>query len=435
MREGQPAFAMLTVLGETGLRGGSPVNESCVFGFRLKGARFDGARWQSVVGALWQWKEAAFSLRSLVGSALEEPEPALIVRLSGSLSTRPRQAAADLMALCERAAVSLDPILDRTCLERFLRPFPKGSIVELRQPEISAHMSYYDASFLLVLPFSSLRSRWREPLAVARRLRSPSMISVHLQPTQLYDCELEALARKAAICQQFARGRIEGSYYHNGRAPMEPDAVRIERFLENSLRELRWPFLLVVQVTSSDRETADAIAEELRHEIMTDSASVPMSVLAGGAQAAASANVDSPDYKAASNTLSALRLESWGPTIAPVGQERLRFLAGAAAAASAFQPAASSSALNQERAAEQATYSFKGNTVFVQQPTGAVLLSHFQDAQAASGPVSVCTGELAASNPGHPEHGKNEERGHMKIKSSGNTVIVGESQSVHLQNF
>jgi len=218
----------------------------------------------------------------------------------------------------------VEPVTSRTELEAILDPIPDPFILEIRQHEDLAHMKVGDA--YVVYPFRPPTTTWSSTCAMMLEQSSPVLISVYLEPTKLLDYERESFSQAREIASALCSFRYSGFSYE-GRIT-DSVALVVARLYNYYLQRFIKPFLLSVQVVSSDTSAAGSIAQVLASDL-TDT------LLPGACDIVAPQTAD--EQTLARRTLTFLELRPWGASLVTPGKERLRYLMGADGASCAFR--------------------------------------------------------------------------------------------------
>ncbi|MBC8077019.1 MAG: CHAT domain-containing protein, partial [Chloroflexales bacterium] len=291
-------------------------------------------RWSVLLGQLRRWQNVAFALRYHCQPAERRVDAAVLLRVSSRPGTVDNVAAAiqrQLAALLSQFNLTTEPLAERAALLQFLAPLERGHLVELRQHEAALPLRAVDQSFYVVYPHAAPNGPWLAPLALALEQRAPTLINLHLEPTQLRADERDTFARKASFAQQLGDGRIGGVMFGTDRVTPDPAAAQAGQLFARNIERLREPFLLTAQVLGADAVSARAVANELALAVALKA---PLDRQETAVDARNSAFTRSAPWR----TLAELSLADWGATAAPQGQERLRYLVDATTAAAVFRP-------------------------------------------------------------------------------------------------
>jgi hypothetical protein len=291
-----------------------------------------------LVGNLWKWKGAAFALRFCSQLERGEVEIAFVARgvaRSGRGRNLGQQIASDVATLLSSFDYPVEPVSSETGLKAILEPVSEPFIVEIRQHEEVLSMMQGDA--YVIYPFRPPLTTWIPAFRILAEQQSPCVISVYLEPTELYHFERELFAEAAQLAETLSDWTFEGLAYRGRLA--DPVARVVACFYTDYLQRLTVPFLLTVQVCSPDpmvaRNVAQALAAELSESHALAEATQDDTSLPSGFDLIVPQNRS--DLQAARQTLSVLDLHPWGWSEATEGKERLRYLADARTASAAFR--------------------------------------------------------------------------------------------------
>lgn len=291
-----------------------------------------------LVGNLWKWKGTAFALRFCSHPERGEVEIAFVAReVTKSDQGRylGQQIASDVATLLSSFDYPVEPVSSETGLKTILEPVSEPFIVEIRQHEEVLSMMQGDA--YVVYPFRPPFTTWIPALKILVEQQSPCVISVYLEPTELYHFEREFFAKAAQLAETLSDWTFEGRAYRGRLA--DPVARVVARFYTDYLQRLTVPFLLTVQVGSPDplvaRNVAQALAAELTETYTSAEAAQGTTLLPSGFDLVVPET--GADLQAARRTLTTLDLHPWGRSEATEGKERLRYLADARTASAAFR--------------------------------------------------------------------------------------------------
>jgi hypothetical protein len=291
-----------------------------------------------LVGNLWKWKGTAFALRFCSHPERGEVEIAFVARgatKSGQGRYLGQQIASDVVTLLSSFDYLVEPVSSETGLKAILEPVSDPFIVEIRQHEEVLSMMQGDA--YVVYPFRPPLTTWIPALKILVEQQSPCVISVYLEPTELYHFERELFAEAAQLAETLSDWTFEGLAYRGRLA--DPVARIVARFYTDYLQRLTAPFLMTIQVGSPDpmaaRNVAQALAAELTETHTFAEAAQGTTSLPSGFDLVVPET--GADLHAARRTLTALDLHPWGRSETTEGKERLRYLADARTASAAFR--------------------------------------------------------------------------------------------------
>ncbi|MCL4266953.1 MAG: DUF87 domain-containing protein [Anaerolineae bacterium] len=300
------------------------------------------------VTGLRKWHDSAFALRYLSHPEQGRVDLALVGRVTAVKSRAAHlagQVAADLAVHLTTYGLPAVPLtadndMDPSNLRRFLFPFSGPSvIVEVRQQEAIVPLLTVQQEAYVIYPFWRPATPFLEPFETLLRQPATTVINLYLEPTDLSDAEMEALFTAAHIAESVAD--LERRVYSeaSARRLRDPGAELVGRLYSAYRKTLDEPFILVVQVASTDANTAWTVARSLGAGITAgrdDSSDNDQErALPGQAQTIAPQN--DTELAAARRTFTTLVHSPWGHSIATPGKERFPYLVGARGAAAAFR--------------------------------------------------------------------------------------------------
>jgi hypothetical protein len=298
------------------------------------------------VANLGKWKGMAFALRFCSQPARGEIEVAFIARgvaRSGHGRRLGEQMALDVAALLSSFDYPVEPVGSETGLRAILEPVSEPFVVEVRQHEEVVSMEVVSmiegecCYAYIVYPFRPSLTTWIPAFRTLMKQQSPCVISVYLEPTELYQYERKLFAQTAQRAETYSDFTFDGRAYHGRLA--DPVARVVARFYTDYLQRLTVPLLLTVQVGSPDpmvaRNVAQALAAEITETQNFTEATQGATSLPSGFDLVLPETA--ADLQAARRTLTTLDLCPWGRSEAPEGRERLRYLVDASTASAAFR--------------------------------------------------------------------------------------------------
>lgn len=294
----------------------------------------------SFVASLAKWKGMAFSLRYIWSPNNGHIEIAFLAKCifrpdhSRMLSER---ISADVVTLLRSTDFPTEAVKTEQDLRKLLVPTENPFIVEIRQHEELAQMFAGEA--YVVYPFRLPLNTWITAFRVLSSQHNPCFVNIHLQPTHLYYFEQDEFSRAAQVADSLSEIDLSQMYLTREGRVSDPVARVVARLYSNFVHRLSEPFLLTVQVGSSDPLTAQSVAQALKNEMSEqhsfDDAAKNEDVLPSGCDIVYPQNEN--DHQAAYQTLVNLDLHTWGYTDVTVGKERLRYLVDARTATAAFR--------------------------------------------------------------------------------------------------
>ena len=289
-----------------------------------------------LASGLGKWKRASFSLRYVWHPEKGEVEIALLGQAAAAPGEGAKMASSvidDVTRLTRATDFPVTPLVSEADLLALLDPFGADTYIsEIRQADDVVRMVVSDA--YVVYPFRAPLLSWIIPFKILSSQSAPCVVSTHLQPTSLFLLEQDEFARAAQIAATYADFNVQGMTYQQRIA--DPIGRLVSRLYADRVRRLGDPFLLTVQVASTDpiaaRTVAQAFAEEItdrsRGDENEEALPSDFHILTPGSQV---------ELTAARRTLTTLQLHDWGDPLSSPGKERLRYLVDAAGATSAFR--------------------------------------------------------------------------------------------------
>jgi len=222
--------------------------------------------WVQFVGWLWKWRDSAFSIRYHSKPLDGEIQAFVLGRLLVTNSQQLHLAevvAADLQRLLNTIGLPTIPLAERE-LHEVLRPFESPALVEVRQHEELISLSWQkDKEGYIVHPYSFPSGSMLAPFETLIRQNSPTVVSLYIEPTEIFPAEKEAFSRAAAISETFKNRQLQAEYL--------PDTLPTNQLVEPQLelagkiytqlsRRLTEPFIVVTQVASPDPLAATTVA-------------------------------------------------------------------------------------------------------------------------------------------------------------------------------
>lgn len=293
-----------------------------------------------LIGGLGKWKGMAFSLRfiwspqngtidiALLGKGIFRPSHSSVIAQSMSEDVGNLLLSSDLPA---------QPVITSQGLQELLLPIENPFIIEIRQHEEIAEL--YAGGAYVVYPFRLPITPEITPFRVLTQQKTSCFINIHLQPTYLYPLEQNELARAAQVAASVSELDLSQMYLTREGRISDPIAKVVARLYSDFAYRLLDPFLLTVQVGSSDPLAAQNVAQAFKNEMSEqhslNEVSSSENLLPSGCDLVFPQNEQ--DRYAALQTLISLDINPWGDTNATMGKERLRYLADARTATAAFR--------------------------------------------------------------------------------------------------
>lgn len=300
-----------------------------------------------LVGGFRKWRGSAFSLRYRADPARGRVDIALLGRIrgrAGGIQELSGQLLTDvevnlgLYGISGRPLSAAEPGPDG--LRGYLQPYAAGAaIVEVRQQEAVVPIITAQQGAYVVYPYWGPATPFLEPFEGALRMAHPSVISIHLEPTELTAEENEALFSAAYLAETMADTDKRTFSEATVRRHRDPTAELVARIYKAYRKSLDEPYLLTVQVASPHPQTAWTVARTVATSISAgherNAAEAAERGLPSQAEVVMPAN--DAELAAAWRTFGSLALARWGGGLATPGKERFPYLAGAGGAAAAFR--------------------------------------------------------------------------------------------------
>jgi len=307
------------------------------------------ARFERFVIGLRKYRDSAYALRFISQPEYGAADIYLLVRITShrdQAASRAQQLALDLSTHMTSFGLPNKPITDQPLggkqlsLGQMLNPFGDSfSVVEIRQHERLVPLMTMDKEAYVIHPYWGASGACLEPFETLLRQSTPVVISVYLQPDEVTPAEYENLAEAAHIAQTLADLDIKTYSDTAIRRRRDPGADLVGRIYDAYLNSLVEPFILVVQVASSDPNAAWTVARSYASAI-TALSSQPVSSATGQNLPSATDIVAPSNYHesaTARHAFETLLWMPWGNSLASPGKERFPYLAGARGASAAFR--------------------------------------------------------------------------------------------------
>lgn len=298
-----------------------------------------------VVG-LRRYRETAFSLRFQSFPQNQETKVFFIVRgfAKSKVQSKGKQVAIDIRNHLASAGIPYQAITSkdesRIDLSLVLNPFPEDntSFVEIRQHERVVPMSIVGGEAYVIYPYSMASGSGIYPFETLLRQEDPVVINIYLEPTELFEDELESFYAAAAIAQTSADVEVPTLSKTAIKRRRDPGADLVGKIYKTYVDGLIEPFILTVQVASPNPKSAWAVARSYASTITANNYEVNEG---GSGQSLTGADLvlisKEADQIIAENTFSKLIFDRAGKSMATPGKERMPYLVGARAATAAFR--------------------------------------------------------------------------------------------------
>jgi len=307
-------------------------------------------RQSQIVANLSKWKGISFALRYLVKPQNGEICIQLLVKVRrevGAARKLGELVLDDLISTFNSLDIPLEAIKQSIELDNFLLPFSSPYILQIAQREELVPIRVTQNSAYVVYPYRRPTSTWIQTLELLVRQKAPVLISIQMEPTQLFDYESSAFSDLAAKASNWADYPV---FNINGHFNMtDPLAGMVGRLHEDYLRRFSSPNLMAIYVCSPDETACYAAAQAIGSDI-TEKVDIERSFQSGydfpsGFDIFMPAN--SYDVQRAQNDIRNIDISSFGMNISPErhisretippGKERLRFLVNVQSGSSAFR--------------------------------------------------------------------------------------------------
>ena len=306
-------------------------------------------RFERFVVGMRKYRNSAYALRFISRPEMGAVDIYLLGRILSSennAADRARQLASDISAHLTSFGIPHRAITDQTTgivhlsLEQSLNPFGSStSVVEIRQHERLAPFMTVDREAYVIHPYWQAAGACLEPFETLLRQPAPVAISIYLQPTEVTPAEYESLAEAAHIAQTVADMDVN-VYSDTGiRRRRDPGAELVGRIYNAYLNSLVEPFILFVQVASTDPNAAWTVARSFASAITAQSSQDVSSAAGQNLPSATDIIAPSNNYESATacSGFEAMVWRTWGNSLASPGKERFPYLVGARGASAAFR--------------------------------------------------------------------------------------------------
>lgn len=302
-------------------------------------------RFERFVIGLRKYRESAYSLRFLSNPAIGEISLSFLCRLSRSnpsVETQIPQFLSDMDAHLTSYGIPHKPVF-RTPEEKlkyFLNPFGPGpTIVETRQKELLVPLLTVNKEAYVIHPYWKANGPLLEPFEVMLRQKHPVMVSIYLEPTELFVEEYKSLSEAGYIAQTVADLDTPVQSTTGIKRRRDPGAELVGRIYSKYLQTLDEPFITVVQTVSEDPNSAWTVARSFSSNMIdayhnNESGHVAESLPSG---IDLHTPMNSEEYNRARQTFANLKWVPWGAIQASLHKERIPYLTGAKGASASFR--------------------------------------------------------------------------------------------------
>lgn len=299
-------------------------------------------RFTRFLSGLRKYHGSAFALRFYALPQTGSIQVNFLTRIQAApkqAETAARQLAQDVQTHLTSYGFNAVP-LQADGLRQALNPFGQpAAFVELRQQEAVIPLPTVGKEAFVVYPYWGPTGACLEPFETLLRLPVPAVLSIHIQPTELTPQEMDSLSEASYIAQTLANNERAAVSETTIRRTHDPNAELVGRIYAAYLKSLSDPFLVTVQIASSDPNAAwtagRAYASALGQRLSSRIPAQDEQELPAGADILTPQNQD--EYTKALTSFQQLTWLPWGTSRATPGKERLPYLAGAKGAATAFR--------------------------------------------------------------------------------------------------
>ncbi len=302
-------------------------------------------RFERFVIGLRKYHGSAYSLRFFSNPSRGEINLSFLCRMlrAPGLDDAPiHQFLTDIDAHLTSFGIPHHPFIRTTDekLRSTINPFAsRFTIVETRQKELLVPLITVNKEAYVIHPYWKARGPLLEPFEVMLRQNSPVMVSIYLQPTELFTDEYKALSEASYLAQTVADMDAPVQSTTGIRRRRDPGADLVGRIYSKYLQSLDEPFITLVQTVSDDPNSAWTVARSFSSNI-TDAYNTSDSAQSGeslpsGIDLHTPMNAD--EYNKARQTHENLMWIPWGASQASLHKERIPYLCGAKGASSAFR--------------------------------------------------------------------------------------------------
>lgn len=302
------------------------------------------SRFEHLIIGLRKYKNSAFALRY----AYDPDAGRISIYILGRhIESHPdqqktsAQIAKDLGSHLAGFGLPFEPITDQTTLNHVLEPYinQQAAIVEIRQREEVIPIFSIGGDAYVVNPYWQASGTGLLPFETLMRQSFPVDVSIYLEPTELTSQEYEGFYKAAQIAQTSADVYLPTQSEFSIQRMQDPGGRLVGDLYANFMKFLTDPFILVVQVSSSDANTAWTVARSYASSFVIgqeeESYKLNQVRLPSGTDLIWAENRN--DYESAYTTFSRLVWQNWGVKQATQGKERFPFLTGAKGAGTAFR--------------------------------------------------------------------------------------------------
>jgi hypothetical protein len=303
-------------------------------------------RFERFAIGLRKYRNSAFALRFVSQPEDGAVDVCLLGRITfhnGQALNQAQRLAADLSAHLTSFGIPHNPLESPSSGRRFsldtaLTPFGISSVVETRQHGRLVPLMTVNKDAYVLHPYWRASGACLEPFETMLRQSVGVAISIYLQPTEVTDEEYGSMAEAAHIAQTLADLDVQTYSDTAIRRRRDPGAELVGRIYDTYLNSLVEPFILVVQVASSDPNAAWTVARSFASSI-TEYSSQDRDV--AGQRLPSATDIVTPsnnhDASVAYQSFKTLTWNPWGDSLASPGKERFPYLVGARAASAAFR--------------------------------------------------------------------------------------------------
>ena len=302
-------------------------------------------RFAQFIISLRKWENCAFSLRYIAHPSRGAIDVYLICRLINEHKTQ--LLAQSILGELEstlRAFNLPSESLNRSDLRKVLMPLNSDpEIIEIRQHEEINHFWNMQGDVYVIHPFWKATGAWLLPFETMLRQSAEVALSVFLEPTSLTDDEKLGSSHAAQVAQTLSDQEIKTYSDATFRRRRDPQADFVASIYTAFGKQLVDPFILSIQVASSDLSAAQVVARAVGASITMSadilSSDMARDILPTGFDLRHPNSAQ--EKNAAKNLFGFMKFEPWGIELAisndKTDKQRFVFLTGNKGAASAFR--------------------------------------------------------------------------------------------------
>lgn len=300
-------------------------------------------RFRRFILGLHKYKKSAYAIRFISNPGSGDTEITLICRFlvqSGQGKARYQQYWSDICAHLTSYGIPHLPLesVEDSVISESLNPFVNPVFVELRQFERIVPLLTINKEAYVIHPYWKATGSFLEPFEVMLRQSSPVAVNVYIEPTELSEEESQALSEASYLAQTVADLDAPVLSTTGIRRKRDPGAELVGRIYSCYLNSLDDPFILTVQVVSTDANSAWTVARAYSSNVTGQNNPIENSDenrLPSGSRIISPVN--SEEQARAVRTFSQLLWSPWGTSLASQNKERFQYLCGSLGATAAFR--------------------------------------------------------------------------------------------------